>query len=50
MNEQRTVLDLFRLDGQAALVTGAGSAIGRTIAHALAEAGADVACVDREFV
>ncbi|HEY4186400.1 MAG TPA: SDR family oxidoreductase [Polyangia bacterium] len=36
--------DLFRLDGQRALVTGAGTGIGAALALALAEAGADVAC------
>jgi NAD(P)-dependent dehydrogenase (short-subunit alcohol dehydrogenase family) len=41
------VLDLFRLDGKPALVSGAGSGIGRAICRALAEAGADVACLDR---
>jgi 2-deoxy-D-gluconate 3-dehydrogenase len=35
---------MFRLDGLAALVTGAGTGIGAAIARALAEAGADVAC------
>jgi 2-deoxy-D-gluconate 3-dehydrogenase len=34
----------FRLDGSAALVTGAATGIGAAIATALAEAGADVAC------
>ncbi|MBC8133573.1 MAG: 2-dehydro-3-deoxy-D-gluconate 5-dehydrogenase KduD [Deltaproteobacteria bacterium] len=34
----------FRLDGLAALVTGASTGIGAAIAIALAEAGADVAC------
>jgi 2-deoxy-D-gluconate 3-dehydrogenase len=38
-----SVLDRFRLDGRAALVTGAGRGIGEGIALAFAEAGADVA-------
>jgi NAD(P)-dependent dehydrogenase (short-subunit alcohol dehydrogenase family) len=36
----------FRLDQQTALVTGAGSGIGRAIAVGLAAAGADVVCFD----
>jgi NAD(P)-dependent dehydrogenase (short-subunit alcohol dehydrogenase family) len=36
----------FRLDRRAALVTGAASGIGRRIATGVAEAGADVACLD----
>jgi NAD(P)-dependent dehydrogenase (short-subunit alcohol dehydrogenase family) len=40
------MLPSFRLDDQVALVTGAASGIGREIALGLAEAGADVGCVD----
>jgi NAD(P)-dependent dehydrogenase (short-subunit alcohol dehydrogenase family) len=38
-----TVLDMFRLDGKVAVVTGASSGLGVAFAQALAEAGADVA-------
>jgi NAD(P)-dependent dehydrogenase (short-subunit alcohol dehydrogenase family) len=41
-----SVLDLFKLDGKIALVTGAGQGIGRVFALALAEAGAAVAVAD----
>src|SRR5258707_2549747 len=42
-----TVLDLHRLDGQMAIVTGASRGLGAAMALALAEAGADVALVAR---
>jgi 2-deoxy-D-gluconate 3-dehydrogenase len=41
------ILDLFKLDGQVALVTGACQGLGQGMALALAEAGADIAGLDR---
>jgi 2-deoxy-D-gluconate 3-dehydrogenase len=41
------ILDSFRLDGKVALVTGARQGLGQGLALALAEAGADIAALDR---
>ncbi len=41
------ILDFFKLDGKVALVTGAGQGLGQAMALALAEAGADIAGLDR---
>ena len=44
---QRTTLDLFRVDARKALVTGGARGLGKVIATALAEAGADVVVTSR---
>jgi 2-deoxy-D-gluconate 3-dehydrogenase len=41
------ILDAFRLNGRVALVTGARQGLGQGIALALAEAGADIAALDK---
>src|SRR6185503_19342739 len=41
-----TSLDLFRLDGQSAVVTGGAGGLGAAIARGLAEAGASVCVAD----
>ncbi len=43
MADTEHVLDLFKLDGKVAIVTGASSGLGVAVAQALAQAGADVA-------
>jgi NAD(P)-dependent dehydrogenase (short-subunit alcohol dehydrogenase family) len=45
----RTVLDLFRLDGRRALVTGGSRGLGKVMATALAQAGADLTLCSRNF-
>ena len=42
-----TIFDLFRLDGQVALITGGGGGLGSAMARAFADAGADIAVVGR---
>src|SRR5215472_7515897 len=39
-----SVLELYRLDGKTALVTGSSAGLGAAIAQALADAGADIIC------
>ena len=43
------ILDNFRLDGRVALVSGTSRGLGQAAALALAEAGADLALLDRSL-
>src|SRR5215467_12326115 len=43
----KTVLDQFKLEGRKALITGGAKGLGKVIATALAQAGADVAISSR---
>ena len=47
MTTRRTAMDRYRLDGQVALVTGAGRGLGEGCAVALAEVGAEVVLMSR---
>jgi len=44
---EKNIIDLFRLDGRKALITGGAKGLGRMMAHALAEAGAEVVITSR---
>ncbi|HZY56367.1 MAG TPA: SDR family NAD(P)-dependent oxidoreductase, partial [Rubrobacteraceae bacterium] len=48
-NLRSNTLDLFRLDGKTAIVTGGGQGLGRYMAEALSEAGANVVLCSRNL-
>src|SRR5690606_34785383 len=45
--ETPMILDLFKLNGRVALVTGGRRGLGQGMAYGLAQAGADIACVSK---
>src|SRR5690348_6740265 len=47
MDDNPLALDMFRLDGRVALITGAGGYLGRSLSYALCEAGAHVVICGR---
>jgi gluconate 5-dehydrogenase len=48
MNRQKRILDLFKLNGQVALVVGGNRGLGLSMAKALAEAGASISIAARD--
>ncbi|MGZ4105392.1 MAG: SDR family NAD(P)-dependent oxidoreductase, partial [Actinomycetota bacterium] len=48
-SEVPSYTDLLKLDGRGFIVVGAGQGIGRQTAHALAQAGARVFCIDNQL-
>ena len=48
MDTEANALDLFRLDGKTAIVTGGGRGLGQYMAEALSDAGANVVLCSRK--
>lgn len=44
------ILDLFKLDGKLAVITGAAQGLGKAMAEAMADCGADIAVLDKNMV